>query len=76
MQTFDALLRTIRAQQSDDARERLTTLRHKLGMTQTQFAAAIDVSVSLVRSYERGAAAADPARADAAERWFTPILAS
>lgn len=76
MQTFDTLLCTIRAQQSDAARERLTTLRHKLGITQTQFAESIGISVSLVRAYERGAATADPARADAAEQWFAPLLAS
>lgn len=62
------ILADIRGAQSQAARERLTALRHHLGMTQRQFAAAVGRSVDWVRSVEIGRATASPAIAEAAER--------
>ena len=66
------ILAEIRAAQSEDARERLLSLRRRLQMTQAQFAEAIGMSLDAVKSCETGRTAADPARAAAAERLLFP----
>lgn len=64
------ILAEIRAAHSEAARVRLLALRHRLGMTQPQFAEAIGLSTITVKKYEAGNIAADLARAEAAERLF------